>query len=240
MKKILLLSAFAGLGLMANAQKTIDIAVRMKSPADGQQIKLTNAFNLSYTLKNNGPDAISNGVEVTKIDISINGNVIPALVNQFKFNKDFPAGDSITFSINNLKINGLPAGNTTFCAEGSIVTTGVTDPDLTNNKSCSNVEFLDNAGISDEGFTLDFSKPSIYPNPTNGITNIAYNLNASSNISIAVFDVNGKLVTEILNERQIPGNYINYFDASVLNAGMYFITMKSDAFSASSRLVVTK
>lgn len=31
----------------------------------------------------------------------------------------------------------------------------VTDPDMTNNSGCSNVEFVDNAGISDNSGTFD-------------------------------------------------------------------------------------
>jgi hypothetical protein len=240
-KSILLLVLFAS-AIFAKAQTTTDLSLKMKSPTDGQIVKLTNTFNLSYTLKNNGPDKWANGVDIIKIDITFNGNAIPSLVNQFKFNKDFIAGDSITFNLNNLKISGQAAGTLAICAVGVVNMPTVTDPDMTNNSSCSNVEFVDNAGISDNSgtFDVDFVKPAIYPNPSNGITALSYGLSASTNINVSIYDMNGKLVKEVVNEKQIPGNYISYIDATELNSGVYFVTLRTDEFSRSSKLVITK
>lgn len=52
--------------------------------------------------------------------------------------------------------------------------------------------------------------------------------------------MNGKLVKEVVNEKQIPGNYISYIDATELNSGVYFVTLRTDEFSRSSKLVITK
>ena len=47
-KSILLLALFAS-AIFAKAQTTTDLSLKMKSPTDGQIVKLTNTFNLVIT-----------------------------------------------------------------------------------------------------------------------------------------------------------------------------------------------
>ena len=53
-----------------------------------------------------------------------------------------------------------------------------------------------------------------YPNPFNPITNIKYKISKSSNVRITVFDVSGKEVEILVNEKHSPGEYLVSFDGS--------------------------
>lgn len=61
-----------------------------------------------------------------------------------------------------------------------------------------------------------------YPNPFNPNTVIAYSLPFDCNVKMAVYDIAGRMVKEVVNENQKAG-YHNYnFSAHALSSGVYF------------------
>ena len=54
---------------------------------------------------------------------------------------------------------------------------------------------------------LTFGLVKNYPNPFNPTTTIDFNLDVNSNITLAVYDINGKLVKEIVNDYMEAGYY---------------------------------
>jgi uncharacterized delta-60 repeat protein len=80
---------------------------------------------------------------------------------------------------------------------------------------------------------INFSSPNnsafIYPNPINNSAVLKYSLYESENITINLFDVNGKLVkTFISNQNQSKGNYTEQlnFDSNI-SAGNYFLAISN-------------
>jgi len=67
-----------------------------------------------------------------------------------------------------------------------------------------------------------------YPNPFNPTTAISYQVSAASNVKLVVYDVLGREVAVLVNERKAPGRYEVSFDASGLGTGVYFCRMTSD------------
>ncbi|MCX6159042.1 MAG: YCF48-related protein [Ignavibacteriae bacterium] len=67
-----------------------------------------------------------------------------------------------------------------------------------------------------------------YPNPFNPITKIKFNILKSADINIKVFDITGKEVAILLNERIFPGTYETTFEANKLPSGMYFYSLIVD------------
>ncbi|MDZ7316997.1 MAG: T9SS type A sorting domain-containing protein, partial [candidate division KSB1 bacterium] len=61
-----------------------------------------------------------------------------------------------------------------------------------------------------------------YPNPFNPITTISYNLPQAAMVNLAVFDLNGRQVAQLIDHRQAAGSYEIRFDASQLPSGTYF------------------
>ncbi|MDZ4711077.1 MAG: T9SS type A sorting domain-containing protein, partial [bacterium] len=78
-----------------------------------------------------------------------------------------------------------------------------------------------------EYFTLNQN----YPNPFNPSTFISYTLGTrqfgvSSFIKLKVFNINGKEIQELVNQRQNAGEYKIEFDASHLTSGIYFYMLE--------------
>jgi hypothetical protein len=79
-----------------------------------------------------------------------------------------------------------------------------------------------------------------YPNPFNPSTIIKFSLPKSSFVRLTVYDVTGKEVQILVNERLEAGNYEKTFDASGLSSGMYFYKIETDGFRDVKKMVLVK
>jgi hypothetical protein len=67
-----------------------------------------------------------------------------------------------------------------------------------------------------------------YPNPFNPTTSIKFQVASSKFIRLAVFDILGKEVAILVNERSKVGEYETTFDGSGLPSGVYFYSLYAD------------
>jgi uncharacterized protein (TIGR02145 family) len=81
-----------------------------------------------------------------------------------------------------------------------------------------------------------------YPNPFNPTTQIRFALPESQQVTIQVYDVNGRLVAELLNNAMYSaGNHQVSFDGSGLSSGIYIYTMRtSSGMSFTRKLLLVK
>ena len=79
-----------------------------------------------------------------------------------------------------------------------------------------------------------------YPNPFNPSTNIKFNVESSKFIKLTVFDMIGKEVTLLVNEKLQPGTYEVTFDGSSLSSGIYFYQLKTENFIETKKLILLK
>jgi uncharacterized protein (TIGR02145 family) len=81
-----------------------------------------------------------------------------------------------------------------------------------------------------------------YPNPFNPTTQIRFALPESQQVTIQVYDVNGRLVAELLNNALYSaGNHQVSFDGSGLSSGIYIYTMRtSSGMSFTRKLLLVK
>ena len=84
-----------------------------------------------------------------------------------------------------------------------------------------------------------------YPNPFNPTTAISYQLSAVSTVSLKVYDVLGREVATLVNQKQNAGSYSVTFDASRLASGVYFYRLvavgdNGQRFVAVKKLLVLK
>jgi len=90
-----------------------------------------------------------------------------------------------------------------------------------------------------------FSLLQNFPNPFNPTTIINYQLSVSDFVSLKVFDVLGKEIIQLINERQYAGNYSVEFDARLANgsylpSGIYFYELRTEGFSQVKRMILIK
>lgn len=86
------------------------------------------------------------------------------------------------------------------------------------------------------GFTLNQN----YPNPFNPATVISFELGSESDISITVYDVMGGLVKELVSGVYQAGQHRISFDASGLNAGVYFYTLRAAGETITRKMTLVK
>jgi hypothetical protein len=79
-----------------------------------------------------------------------------------------------------------------------------------------------------------------YPNPFNPTTDIKYDLPKSGVVSLKVYDINGRLVKELVNQMQIAGSYRARFEASNLSSGIYFYQLTAGEFKAQNKMLLIK
>ncbi len=85
-----------------------------------------------------------------------------------------------------------------------------------------------------------FSLSQNYPNPFNPSTKINYDLPVDSKVSIKLFDITGKQVSEIVNTLQTAGYHTVQFNASNLSSGTYFYTIEANNFVMTKKMLLVK
>jgi hypothetical protein len=73
----------------------------------------------------------------------------------------------------------------------------------------------------------NFLLKNAYPNPFNGITHIRYTVPRKEVVLLAVYDILGKKVVELVNEPQEAGEYSVIWEADTAPSGVYFYRIKS-------------
>ncbi|MDP8207620.1 MAG: T9SS type A sorting domain-containing protein [Candidatus Electryonea clarkiae] len=69
----------------------------------------------------------------------------------------------------------------------------------------------------------DYILEEVYPNPFNATTTIAFGLPAPSELKLSVYNITGKEVAVLANERYTVGYHQFTFNADELSSGIYFI-----------------
>ncbi len=81
----------------------------------------------------------------------------------------------------------------------------------------------------------------IYPNPISSNTNIDFDLKTDENVSIDLFDIQGKLIKSILPlEKRLAGSHRENIDCSDIVAGTYFCNIKMGETIVNEKVVVLK
>lgn len=79
-----------------------------------------------------------------------------------------------------------------------------------------------------------------YPNPFNPRTSITFDLPATGNVSLKVYNLLGEEVAELLNGEMKAGSYTVDFDASKLSSGVYFYKFVSGNFTSVKKMILMK
>lgn len=86
----------------------------------------------------------------------------------------------------------------------------------------------------------DYSLSQNYPNPFNPSTVIEFSIPKTSDVSLIIYDVLGKEITNLVNESKSAGVYKVNFDASKLSSGIYFYNLETEDFSLAKKMLLVK
>jgi hypothetical protein len=79
-----------------------------------------------------------------------------------------------------------------------------------------------------------------YPNPFNPTTKINYQLPITNYVKLSIYDILGREITVLVNEKQSPGMYEVDWDASNYASGVYFYTMQAGDYSETKKMLIVK
>ncbi len=79
-----------------------------------------------------------------------------------------------------------------------------------------------------------------YPNPFNPNTVVSSQLPVASHVRLVVYDVLGREVAVLVDERRAAGTYRDSFDASGLASGVYFYRLVAGDFTAIRKMILLK
>jgi len=86
----------------------------------------------------------------------------------------------------------------------------------------------------------EFALEQNYPNPFNPLTVIGYQLSAPGWVSVKVYDVLGREIAILVNEKKEPGVYTFSWDASNFPSGVYFYRIRAGNFVETKKMVLSK
>jgi hypothetical protein len=82
-----------------------------------------------------------------------------------------------------------------------------------------------------------------YPNPFNGETTIGYRIREIGDgvgVTLRVYDILGREVATLVNEKKDPGTYTVRWDASGMASGLYFCQLTANASVQTRKLVLAR
>jgi hypothetical protein len=77
-----------------------------------------------------------------------------------------------------------------------------------------------------------------YPNPFNPSTKIRYAIPHNSTVTLKVFDLHGREIATLVDERKASGNYEVTFDAGNLSSGIYFYQLKTERYVQTRKMTL--
>lgn len=77
-----------------------------------------------------------------------------------------------------------------------------------------------------------------YPNPFNPSTKIRYAIPQNSFIMLKVFDLRGREIVTLVNEKKASGNYEVTFNANNLSSGIYFYQLKTESYIQTKKMIL--
>ncbi len=78
----------------------------------------------------------------------------------------------------------------------------------------------------------------LFPNPCNTFCQLSYQLAATSNVNLELYDLHGKKVMTLVQEQQMAGNYSQTIQLGQLPDGVYLVKSSSEGKVSCKRLLV--
>ena len=96
--------------------------------------------------------------------------------------------------------------------------------------------------LTDHSLPNEVTLHGAYPNPFNPSTMIEYEIPSEMHVNLSVYDIRGRLVTELVNEIQ-PSNYDTYkvvWNAGMQSSGVYFVHLTAGSSVETQKIMLVK
>lgn len=87
---------------------------------------------------------------------------------------------------------------------------------------------------------ISFNLAQNYPNPFNPATIIKFSIPEENIVILKVYDVLGKEIAVLINEKKTAGNYEISFNASGLSSGVYFYKFEAGNFTSTKKMILIR
>jgi hypothetical protein len=106
-------------------------------------------------------------------------------------------------------------------------------------------KYIELTGISEDEGERSFAVGQAYPNPFHREVSIQYQVPTSGNVSIKIYDISGKLIRELVNKTQLPGQYMVRWDGTNgdrarVASGIYFCRIENRTHKETRKMVMIK
>ncbi|MCX6134413.1 MAG: DUF362 domain-containing protein [Ignavibacteriales bacterium] len=91
-----------------------------------------------------------------------------------------------------------------------------------------------------ESVPTSFALHDCFPNPFNPATTISYELPAKGRVTLRVYDLQGRAVTNLVEAEQSAGYHSLTWNASDLSSGVYFARLTAGGFVQTRRMLLMK
>ena len=158
------------------------------------------------------------------------------------FGGDMPVDTTVADTV--LQVSPLDANITYYWHVSAVNDSGASSYSVTSNFTTGDqIVAVDENAAKPGRFTLEQN----YPNPFNPLTIIKYTVGGNrgsglgvSDVSLMVYDVLGRQVAVLVDEKKAPGHYQVEFDGSQLPSGVYFYRLVAGSYRETKKLVMVK
>jgi hypothetical protein len=86
----------------------------------------------------------------------------------------------------------------------------------------------------------DYGLGQNFPNPFNPSTKLQYSVKEPGKVTIAIYDVLGRLITTLVDEYKAVGSYEIKFEASNIPSGVYFYSFSVNGYRETKKMVLNR
>jgi len=94
--------------------------------------------------------------------------------------------------------------------------------------------------LSNSNYIIEYSLNQPYPNPFNPTTTISFSVPNYDFVSIKIYDINGGLVSTLVEDHFNQGTHSLTWDGTGLSSGQYLVKMESGSFSKTQIISLVK
>jgi len=182
-------------------------------------------------------------VGVSAGDFDIDGDLDLAVTNAYSNNVSIfrNNGDATFQSVANFGVGSQPVPVFAADLDGDSICDLAIANEISNDVSVL-INRTSRVGI-DNGpalFPSEFQLSQNYPNPFNAQTTIQYSLPNQSVVSIDIFDILGRKITQLSEGVQESGTHEIIWDASDVTSGVYFYRLTAGEYQETRRMLMLK